>query len=138
MTTLPSKIATVAAHAHPKMLPDLKKGYLFRGNVYFLKKFLSQKNILLFQENIRKMPNPEIGLLDRYSDGKCDNLTLVNSLNKMRMKCLHSKSMRTTLEGSHKLERQSMSRSTHNNIGRSMTFGERLVPTNWAIWNFGK
>ncbi len=64
------------------------------------------------------MPNPEIGLLDRYSDGKCDNLTLVNSLNKLRMKCLHSKSMRTTLEGSHKLERQSMSRSTHNNIGR--------------------
>ncbi len=42
--------------------------------------------ILLFQENIRnkktkdKTNNPDIGLLDRYSDGKCDNSTLVNSL----------------------------------------------------------
>ena len=72
--------------------------------------------------------NPTIGLLDSYSDGKCDHSTLVNSLFVLAMKCLHSESMRSTLEGSHKLESQSMSRSTSDNIGRSTKFCELLVP----------
>ncbi len=56
----------------------------------------------------------------------------------LAMKCLHSESMRSTLEGSHKLERQSMSRSTSDNIGRSTKFGELLVPNICGSGDFGK
>ena len=64
----------------------------------------------LIWRNIRKTANPELRGLDRFSNGKCDNSALVNSFEKIATKCLHSKPLRTTLEGSHKFGRQSLSR----------------------------
>ena len=62
----------------------------------------------------------------------------VNSLFCLAMKCLHSESMRSTLEGSHKLERQSMSRSTSDNIGRSTKYILLFVGESLGRGNFGK
>ena len=75
--------------------------------------------------------------MDRYSDGKYNNSTLANSLFLLAMKCLHSESMRSTLEGSHKLERQSMSRSTSHNIGRSTKYILLFQENIWGRGNFG-
>ena len=88
----------------------------------------------LIWRHIRKNANPDIGGLDRFSNGKCDNSALVNSFKKIATKCLHSKPLRTTLEGSRKFGRQSLSRSW----ARFWVFGVEILrnigPQNLDFW----
>ena len=83
---------------------------------------------MLYPENTRNnLWVSDFGLLNWFSDGKCNNSTLMNSNKSDTQNFLYRKSVATSLDGSPKFLAQSLGRSGKVEIGSVTKFDEVLA-----------